>query len=424
MNEDFLHYIWKYKLFEKETLIDSSGKKIEIISTGMHNHDAGPDFLNAKIKIDNTLWVGNIEIHINASDWDKHLHQHNAAYNNVILHVVYQNDAKVYNSNNQEINTVSLHFNEAIFDKYKQLKSKAHEIACSSFIHKIDEFTLINWTEKLLIERLEQKTQLVENLLESTKNDWNECFYIFLSRSFGFNLNHYAFEMLAKSLPQKILAKHKNSLFAIEALLFGQAGMLQDPQIADSYYLDLQKEYAFLQKKYNLIAIESYLWKFMRLRPSNFPTLRISQLAHLIYNSHSLLSQIIETKSLKELENLFDVQISDYWLTHYTFGKASARKSKSFSKNSIHLLIINSIVPFLFLYGKKQKQTEIEDFAIQLLEKIKPEENKIIDQWRKLNFEVTNAQQSQAFLQLYNEYCKPQKCLWCSIGNKILSTSV
>ncbi len=420
MNEDFLHYIWKYKLFEKETLITNNGKQIEILSTGMHNHDAGPDFLNAKIKIEDTIWVGNVEIHINASDWDKHLHQHNPAYNNVILHVVYLNDAKVFNNNKQEINTLSLHFDDQIFKKYESLKSKTHDIACHSFVEKIDNFTLSHWTEKLLIERLEQKTQLVENLLESTKNDWNECFYIFLSRSFGFNLNNYAFEMLAKSLPQRILAKHKNNLFALEALLFGQAGMLTDKQIDDEYYLNLQKEYAFLQKKYELTPIESYLWKFLRLRPVNFPTIRISQLARLIHDSQSLLSQIVEMKSLKELENLFDLQVSEYWLTHYTFGKLSEKKNKSFGKSSIDLLIINSIIPFLFLYGKKQKQAKVEDFALQLLENIKPEENKIISQWRNLNVSITNAQQSQAFLQLYNEYCKPQKCLWCAIGNKVL----
>lgn len=423
MTEDFLHYIWKYKYYEAKPLVTQDGKEVEIISSGIHNTNSGPDFFNAKIKIGDTTWVGNVEIHINASDWNKHLHFKDEAYNNVILHIVYHADEKIYNFKKQEVPTASIHFDRKIYEKYEKLTCSNTEIACAEFVSKVDNFTIFNWIDKILVERLEQKTLIVENLLETTKNDWNECFYIFLARSFGSNLNAYAFEMLAKSLSQKILAKHKSNLFQLEALLFGQAGMLNDTKIDDVYFLKLRKEYHFLQKKYKLKPIEEYLWKFLRLRPVSFPTIRISQLAKLIHQSNSLFSSIAESQKLKDLENFFQLEVSDYWETHYTFGgNQTKKKSKSLGKKSINGLIINSIIPFLFLYGKKKKQENIQQKAIDWLEEMKPETNKIISNWVKLGAEIKNAYQSQAYIQLMNEYCKPEKCLQCAIGNKILTT--
>lgn len=420
MNEEFLHYIWKYKLFEKETLITTNGQPVEILSTGFQSSNAGADFINAKVKIGDTLWAGNVEIHIRSSDWNRHLHQNNNDYNNVILHVVYHHDQDIYNAQQQAVQTVVLQFKEEIFERYKQLKNTNQTIACADSLPTIDSFTLTHWREKLLIERFENKTQIIENLLETTKNDWNESFYIFLARAFGFNINAYAFEMLAKSLSQKILAKHKNQLFTIEALLFGQAGMLEKQDIEDQYYRNLQKEYIFLQKKYQLKPVESYLWKFLRLRPINFPTLRISQFAVLIFKSHSLFSQIIKIKNLEDLEKIFDLQTSEYWQTHYTFGKISPKKKKTLGKTAVHLLIINSIIPFLFFYAKKIKNTVLEDLAFEWLEKLPSEKNKILEEWKNLGLKIENAAHSQAFLQLSNQYCALQKCLDCAIGNRIL----
>ncbi len=379
MTEEFLHYLWKYKYYEKKPLKTQDGKEIEVISSGINNTNSGPDFFNAKIKIGDTIWVGNVEIHINASDWNKHLHFKDEAYNNVILHVVYNYDEKIYNFKKQEIPAVSIHFNEKLYETYQKLLQSDNQIACSSFFDKVDDFTIHNWTDKLLIERLEQKTQIIENLLETTKNNWNECFYIFLARSFGSNLNAYAFETLAKSLPQKIIAKHKNNLFQIEALLYGQAGMLTNKETDAVYFQNLQKEYNFLQKKYNLKPIEEYLWKFLRLRPVSFPTIRISQFAQLIHKSNSLFSSILESKTLADLESFFQLNVSEYWETHYTFdGKETKKRAKSLGKKSISGLIINSIIPFLFLYGKKKSKEDIQQQAINLLEKMKPETNKII----------------------------------------------
>jgi hypothetical protein len=348
------------------------------------------------------------------------LHQNNNDYNNVILHVVYHHDQDIYNAQQQAVQTVVLQFKEEIFERYKQLKNTNQTIACADSLPTIDSFTLTHWREKLLIERFENKTQIIENLLETTKNDWNESFYIFLARAFGFNINAYAFEMLAKSLSQKILAKHKNQLFTIEALLFGQAGMLEKQDIEDQYYRNLQKEYIFLQKKYQLKPVESYLWKFLRLRPINFPTLRISQFAVLIFKSHSLFSQIIKIKNLEDLEKIFDLQTSEYWQTHYTFGKISPKKKKTLGKTAVHLLIINSIIPFLFFYAKKIKNTVLEDLAFEWLEKLPSEKNKILEEWKNLGLKIENAAHSQAFLQLSNQYCALQKCLDCAIGNRIL----
>jgi len=421
MTEEFLHYIWKYKYFHNENLRTEDYKAIEIISVGLHNQNAGPDFFNAKIKINDTLWVGNIEIHINSSDWEKHLHHENDDYNNVILHVVYYADSKTYNQQKQEIPVLSIQFDEKLYQNYLQIKNNPNTIACSNSIKKVDNFTILNWLDKLLIERLEQKTQIIENLLEQTKNDWNECFYIFLARGFGGNINSFAFEALAKSLPQRILAKHKNNLFQLEALLFGQAGMLNSEDKNTKYYSDLKKEYDFLKAKYKLQSIETYYWKFLRLRPINFPTLRISQFAQLIHQSNSLLTSILSSTNFDNLAKLFSLKTSVFWETHYTFVKESSQKKKSFGKNAIENIIINSIVPFLFIYGKKKTNTELQEKAIALLDQMKAEKNKVVSDWQTLGLQINTAYQSQASIQMMNEYCKPGKCTECAIGNQILS---
>lgn len=321
MKEEFLHYIWKNKLFNKEELLDANGNKIIVENTGLHNHDAGPDFFNAKIKIGDTTWAGNIEIHIKSSYWETHKHHTDKAYDNVILHIVLENDKDVFNTKGNKIQTCELKFNKSHLASYEGLINSENIIACNNYINDIDKFTLNSWLTALLIERIEQKTSELKQILKFTNNNWEEAFYISLAKAFGFKVNALPFELLAKSLPSIILAKNKNNLFQIEALLFGQAGMLKKLNINDAYFSSLKKEYNFLKAKYKLKSIDPHLWKFLRIRPANFPTIRISQFAHLIYKSSHLFSKIIKESDTKKIMQLFNIEASIYWQTHYTLER-------------------------------------------------------------------------------------------------------
>ncbi len=419
ISEDFLHYIWKNNLFEDD-LIDSKGHLFEIISTGMQNTDAGPDFFNAKIKFDDTIWAGNVEIHVKSSDWYKHNHHKNKAYNNVILQVVAENDKDIFTEDNKKVPTLILKYNKQLQKKYSELIGNKYDIACSDEFIKINKFYLNTWLTNLLIERAEQKTEFVKSLFEFKNNNWEEVFYIMTARAFGFKVNALPFELLAKSLPSLILARHKNNRFQIEALLFGQAGMLENETIFEEHYLKLKKEYEFLKTKYKLQPIENHLWKFLRIRPSNFPTIRISQFADLIFKSSHLFSKILETENVKELEKFFTVKPDDYWLTHYTFGNKKPRKAKKIGKSSIYSIIINTVIPILFLYGKEKDKPEITEKAIYFLENIKAEKNFITKKWENTGLEIKNAYFSQSLIQLYNEYCIKKRCLDCRIGHLII----
>ncbi len=420
IKEEFLHYIWKNNLFHVKELIDSEGNKIIVENTGFHNHNAGPDFFNAKIKIGNTTWAGNVEIHIKSSYWETHKHNLDKAYDNVILHLVYQHDKDVFNSKGEKIQTCQLNFNHKYLANYEQLIKSKNIIACNSFINKTETFILNSWFTALLIERIAQKTSYLKQILKFTNNNWEEAFYISLARAFGFKINAEPFELLAKSLPSIILAKNKNNLFQLEALLFGQAGMLEDAKCEDDYFQSLKKEYKFLKSKYKLKAIEPHLWKFLRIRPVNFPTVRISQFAQLIHKSSHLFSKILECNSSKEIIEMFDLQASEYWNTHYTFGKTSKKNVKKFGKQATDNIIINTIVPTMFLYGKEKGNEKIKEKAIIFLENIKGEKNKITKKWEEVGLEVKNAYFSQSIIQLHNEYCLKKRCLDCRIGNKYL----
>jgi len=421
IKEEFLHYIWKNNLFNKDALIDSEGNKITVINTGLQNHDAGPDFFNAKIKIGNTIWAGNIEIHTKSSFWETHKHNTDKAYDNVILHIVYEHDKDVFNTKGEKILTSELKFDKKYFINYEQLIKSEDTIACKNYINETESFILNSWFTSLLIERIEQKTSYLKQILEFTNNNWEEAFYISLARAFGFKVNSEPFELLAKTLPSIILAKNKNNIFQLEALLFGQAGMLNNSDIEDDYFVSLQKEYKFLKGKYKLKSIEPHLWKFLRIRPSNFSTLRISQFANLINKSSHLFSKTLECKTIKDLINMFDLQASEYWNNHYTFGKISKKQIKTFGKNASENIIINTVIPIMFLYGKEKAKNEIQDKAINLLEELKPENNKIINKWKNVGLEIKNAYFSQSLIQLHNEYCVKKRCLNCRIGNKYLN---
>ncbi|MFZ4401252.1 MAG: DUF2851 family protein [Bacteroidales bacterium] len=421
MTEEFLHYLWRYKLLNGELKL-SDDEKLEILNSGMQNTDAGPDFFNAKIRIGETLWAGNVEIHIKASDWYLHQHQNDKSYDSIILHVVYQNDIEVKRQNGNKIPTLIAkdYFDQNLFLSYQEFISNKNWIACENSISNATAFIINSWLERLLIERIERKTLEIKSKLITNNNNWEVTFYQLLAKNFGSNLNSFPFELLANSIPIHLLSKHKNSLFQLEALLFGQSGLLND-EFIDRYPLELYNEYTFLRKKYNLQPIAGHLWKLLRLRPASFPAIRISQFADLIYHSQHLFSKIVETENLAEIYNIFQINASEYFNTHYTFdAKIHKAKSKLIGKNTIDLLIINTVVPFLFLYASEKDEKKYQDKALKFLEQIKSEENSIIKKWINIGITVDNAFKSQALLELKNNYCNSKKCLQCSIGNSLL----
>ncbi|MFA6924449.1 MAG: DUF2851 family protein [Bacteroidales bacterium] len=421
MTEEFLHYIWKYRLFNQDNLISSNGEKIVIQRVGEYNSDSGPDFFNAQIKIGKTTWAGNVEIHLDSSSWNKHNHNKDNAYNNLILHVVYNNDQNNFRKNGELIPTLELknYFDEIIYDRYIALKNSILWIPCQNSISSVNKFTLNNWVERLLVERLERKTTSIYNSLKLNKNNWEETFYQYLAANFGFNTNSQAFEMLAKSLPQKYIAKHKNNLFQVEALLFGQAGMLEK-KFNDEYPQKLKREYDFLKAKFSLVPLQEHLWKFFRVRPSNFPTIRIAQFAELIYNSSKLFSKIIEMPNMKELKKIFSVSPSSYWLTHYYFDKSSPRKTKKISDSSVNLILLNTVIPLVFAYSKQKDDEKLKQKILSLYEIIEGENNSVIAKWKELGIPVKTAYYTQALLELKKQYCNNKKCLECAVGVCIL----
>jgi len=422
MKEEFLQFIWEHSLFNRTNLSTVDGKTLEIISPGRPNTDSGPDFFNARIKIEGTIWAGNVEIHQKSSHWYQHKHDTDGAYDNVILHVVELHDRPVQ-IKNHELPTLEICFPSAILDNYEKLLKSERWIACEDEINKVDPFILRFWFSALMIERLQSKTTEILAILEQNKNNWNETFYHLLARNFGMKTNAIPFELLAKSLPLNILSKHKNDLFQIEALLFGQAGLLNETLLGDDYFLSLRNEYSYLYKKYGLSGIESHLWKFMRLRPINFPTIRIAQLAKLIHHSSALFSRILETEDPKELQKLFDVSASEYWDIHYRFNKTSEEnRKKTLGETVFNNLIINTIAPLLFVYGDQHLDQAMKDRALLLLEKTAPESNQIIRKWNELGIDSRSAFETQALLQLKNTYCTNKKCLNCQLGAKIVTS--
>ena len=418
MKESILHYVWQYKLFPP-TLTTIDGESVEVIDVGRLNTDAGPDFFNAKLKIAETLWAGNVEFHSLSSDWKRHRHLDDKAYNNVILHVVEKADAEVFRTNGEKIPQVELKVPENVRKNYEELLAGKTWIACEKSIHRVENFKISAWKNTLLTERLEQKTEAIFRLLEQTENHWEEAFYISLARSFGFGVNSQPFELTAKSLPLSVLAKHKDDLFQLEALLFGQAGLL-GKATDDDYSQRLQKEYAFLQAKYHLKPIEASQWKLLRLRPDNFPHVRLAQFAGLIHTSSKLFSKIVEQSSVDELRNLFRCEVSEYWQKHYLFGTESRVSKKHIGSSSIDVLLINTVIPFLFAYGRKKNDETLTEKSIGLLENIPAENNAIVKKWKELGVTAENAFHTQALLQLKKNYCDEKKCLRCRVGHQVL----
>ncbi len=419
MNERLLQFIWQFQYFNKNDLITVEGEPVQIIYQGSYNTNQGPDFLDAKIKIGNTTWAGNVELHVRSGDWLEHKHSSDKNYNNVILHVVWENDQALENT----IPVIELQHRVAkvLLEHYQQLMNTGTFIACEKTIGSINEITWMAWKERLLVERLQQKSEKIFFYLEKNNNHWEETFWWLIARNFGIKINSDAFEAIAQSMPINILAKHKQQIHQLEALLFGQAGLLEK-EFDEHYPKLLQKEYRFLKKKYQLKTVHQPVF-FLRMRPANFPSLRLAQLAMLIHESLHLFAAVKETAVLKEIRNLLTVTANDYWNYHYVFDELSASKPKKLGNQMIDNILINTVVPVLFAYGHYHKESKYKDKALQWLMEIAEEKNTITKGFQQLGIEQKNAFDSQALIRLKNEYCDQKKCLDCAIGNKILRSS-
>ncbi len=421
ISEKLLHYIWQFQKFNTPNICIETGEKLQIIQIGQLNTNAGPDFLEAKIKINDIVWVGNIEIHFSAADWHNHNHQNNPAYDNVILHIVWENDRKITRKNGQSIPTLCLKpiVNKIFISDYQALINNHYTVPCQNQFNKVNSITKMLMLEKVLINRLERKANLILENLATNNNDWEQTTYQLLAKTMGFGLNSMPFERLAKIVPLKIIQKHANNLLAIEALIFGAAGFLENP--ADNYAKDLQKEYLFLKAKYNLThQVQKHEWKFMRLRPKNFPTIRLAQFAQIIQHSKSMFSYFILFNDANTLKTSIKAKPSAYWQNHYNFGEITTDKLAGMGMASIENLLINAVAPLLAAYSINKGDSSYIEKAIQLLENLKSESNKITKFWDSLDFHSENAFDSQAKIELYNEYCQKKLCLSCNIGAALL----
>jgi hypothetical protein len=423
MNEDFLHYLWLHHLSGK-TFRGTQNEEIIILRPGTHNHNSGPDFFNGSIKIDNTQWAGNIEIHIKSSDWFRHGHQNDPAYESVILHVVYQDDRPVFRANGTPVPTLELQgkFAPKLFETYRRFLLSKQWIPCQDIITRAGHFQILNWLYRLSAERLERKANELEKQLRESKHDFREIFYRTLLQNYGFKTNGEAFGQLARVLPFAVLAKHKDNLQQIEALLFGQAGMLEENFPNDEYACRLQTEYRFLAEKYALKPLPQQTWRFMRMHPNNFPTLRLAQFAGLFYRSTALLQKMLEAERLNDVVSLLQTQASAYWKTHYRFGKTAPVHAVKMGKASIQLILINTVIPFVFVYGRVINRQSLCDKALSWLSLLPPEKNNITRRFGKLGVQAENAMQSQALIRLKTHYCDRKQCLHCAIGHRLLKS--
>jgi hypothetical protein len=425
MKEEFLHYLWKYSLFYRDQLSDGEGNPITVINPGTYNRDAGPDFFNAKIKIAGTLWAGNVEIHLKSSHFNMHGHHNDPAYNNVILHIVADDDRKVYNSNGEEVITAVIKFDPALFRRYESLVNNPFIIACQDHLSLADTILIRQWLSALAVERLEKKSEAILEVYTKSGNDWEETFYRMLCRYFGFRVNAEPFEMLAAVLPFRVIRKHSDNIFQIEALLFGASGMLEEglfrEALSDEYYRNLIREFRILSAKYSIQPLQGYIWKFSRIRPANFPTVRISQLAAMLSVTGGLFSRALESGNAEEIKSLLEVPASEYWNEHFIFGKKVKSAVRRTGSQATDILIINAIAPVIFVYGRERDRPEICEKSLQLLEETAAEKNLIMNEWEAAGLKTDSAFYSQALLQLRNEYCRKRRCLECRIGNELIS---
>ena len=427
--EKLLYYIWKYKLFPLRPLQTTDGQPLEVIDPGILNHDAGPDFQNAKVKIGNTIWAGSVEIHQKSSDWFAHGHHEDARYNNVVLHVAEKADQPVITQDGQTPPQMELEVPAYLETNYKALCHTTDYPRCHRVIPRIDTFTVHSWLNALLRERLEQRAETVARRVKTANGDWEQAFFATLARNFGFGINGDAFEEWARHIPLQAVGHHRDDLFQIEALFLGQAGLLDIDTIPqkyreeaanDGYYPRLKQEYDYLAHKFSLQPMDAEAWKFLRLRPQNFPHVRISQLARLYYDQRAGFSRLLEAKTIEELHAMLSTHATTYWESHYTFGCPSYKNAKTLTKASLNLIVVNTVVPVLYAYGITHAQDVFRQRALQLLEPIQAENNHITRLWDECGIRAESAADSQALLQLKKEYCDRRYCLHCRFGYEFL----
>ena len=428
--ERMLQYVWKHKLYADSDLMTTGGEPVFVIDPGTTNIDAGPDFFNAKIRIGDIVWVGNVEIHERASDWFAHHHDKDKSYNSVVLHIVRKDNTSVCRTDNEVIPQIVFCVPKKVEENIEWLLSRDTPVTCAGRICLVSPLHLSDWMSALLMERFERKTHDIFTRLEKNSKDWSEAFYITLMRNFGFSTNSDAFELLAGSLPYKCILKHRNNPLQVEALFFGQAGLLSNEQFtmhnaqlisSDKYLQSLRREYDFISKKYNLQPVEAFLFKSLRTRPINFPHVRLAQIAAVWINNDLLFSKVLEARCAEDLRALFNVEPSEYWRTHYNFRSASTNiRKKAIGKNASDIILINTVIPVLFAYGKNKNLPEYCERALRLLEEIKPEKNSIVSVFCNAGISVKNAGDTQALIQLRREYCDKKKCLYCRIGYRLI----
>ena len=422
--EQFYHYLWKTGMAGRE-FQDVDGLEIEVLDPGIHNHDSGPDFFNSKLKINGVEWIGNVEIHVKASDWMRHGHTDDPAYHNVILHVVVVSDKRIPRADGSLIPQVELTFPEKFFQTYSTLGGQHESIKCGSWLPHLPRLNKSDWLESLTVERLQQKSQNVREIHKFTDNDWEQTCFILLARGLGFGLNGDPFEMLGKSLPLRLLHHHSDNLFQLEAMLFGQAAMLDSSMfIFDEYYQGLCREYYFLARKYGLKPLRPGIWKYARTRPQNFPHRRIAFLADSAMGGFSLFSRILDLgRDAEQLINLFDMKTRGYWKDHFSFDTQGSNVPCELSRSSKILLTINVAIPILYAYAASIGNMELAEKAIGLMQDLPAESNSIVRQWQSLGFDAKDASRSQALIHLRKEYCDKNKCIYCRFGHHFLRLS-
>jgi hypothetical protein len=427
MNESFLHYIWQFQYFHKEELQTSEGDSLQIFQPGNQNVNAGPDFSDARIKIGLLEWRGSVEIHIKASGWNDHHHSSDQAYEKVVLHVVWDNDKPIYRTDGTVMPTLELkhRVEMTLWNRYKKLFTSVETIPCSSAWPKVPDIIKLSMLDKAVMQRLEVKSILVKTFLVKNRNDWEETCFQLLCKNFGFKVNAEPMLHLAQLLPYKVLLKHLDKLIQIEALLLGQAGFLEKAK-EDEYTKILKREHRLLSTKYGLEPKEmkTVQWRFLRLRPANFPTVRLAQLAVLLLSQRNLFSKILECSSYKQLVELLDVEQSEYWQYHYQLGKKSKARVPALGQSSIHNIMINTIVPLLVAYGQLQDDQSYVERATEILQNLPAENNKITRQWLDLGYKVKSSFDSQGLIELYNNFCMKRRCLDCTIGTHIIKATI
>ena len=423
--EALLHYCWKHKLFPLRALETTDHRPVEVIDPGLHNRHAGPDFFNAKVRIDGTLWVGNVEIHDKASDWFLHGHDRDTAYDNVVLHICGVADTTVKTSNGLEPPQMLLSVPDHVATHYDELITTDHYPPCYRIIPELSRLVVHSWMSALQTERLEQKTEAIKERVRRCDGSWEDGYFVTLARNYGFGVNGDAFEEWARSIPLHAVDHHRDDLFQIEAIFMGQAGLLaeeslperyREAALSEGYFTRLRNEYLYLAHKFGLRPIAHTRWKFLRMRPQNFPYIRIAQLAQLYYAHQASLSQLVECTTVKQMEERLSSNVSPYWETHYVFGHPSEKREKKLSAASLQVIIINTVIPLLFAYGRYKGDDNLCDRAFDLLDQLKAEDNHIVRMWRECGLKVENAGDSQALIQLKKQYCDRKDCLHCRIG--------